>query len=217
MDKNSHINSLPGSGKRSNYDIMAEDARILFSEMDAEGIMRRTGIIPQDGAYRMTFLGRTYCVDAKDGTVTREDGEPAGNTVPLILYDILGYSVNGASPSGQYTQVQNLSGLVSGLGFAGQGMFDRTVAEMDGRDLQLRRACEALGGTPWGKGDVSYRIPLCMDLDFVFSFWDSDDEFPASASVLFDRNSLMYMHYETLWYCMGKIFSRINEEMEKLR
>ena len=83
------------------------------------------------------------------------------------------------------------------------------------REEELRAACEALGGTPWGKGDVSYMIPLYRGLQFVFSFWNSDDEFPASASVLFDSNSLKYMHYETLWYCLGHIFSRIKEEMEK--
>ena len=200
---------------RSNHEILAEEARILFSSMDMQEVRQRTGIEPQDGAFRLELLGRRYSVSTSDGKVTCDDGTPAGHNVSMILYDLLGYSEKGAAPSGDYTQVQNLARVVSTVKYAGQGMYDKTAQSMDGRDNELRAACEALGGTPWGKGDVSYMIPLYRGLQFVFSFWNSDDEFPASASVLFDQNSLQYMHYETLWYCLGHIFSRIKEEMEK--
>lgn len=198
---------------RSNYEILAEEARKRFSSMDMDEIRQRTGIDPQEGAFRIGLLGREYAVSADDGTVTGNDGAPAGHTVSMILYDLLGYSEKGANPSGEYTQVQNLAKVVSTVKYAGQGMHDRTAQDIDGKDEKLIAACEALGGTPWGKGDVSYMIPLYRDLKFVFSFWNSDDEFPASANVLFDDNSLQYMHYETLWYCIGHIFSRITEEM----
>ncbi|MBP0968811.1 MAG: DUF3786 domain-containing protein [Oscillospiraceae bacterium] len=201
--------------KRTNYEILAEEARARLSSMDMQEIRRRTGIEPQDGAFRVSLLGRRYSVSAEDGAVTLEDGTPADHNVCMILYDLLGYSEEGASPSGEYTQVQNLAKVVSTVKYAGQGMHDRTAQSMDGKDEQLIAACEALGGTPWGKGDVSYMIPLYGELRFVFSFWDSDDEFPASANVLFDSSSLQYMHYETLWYCLGHIFSRIAGEMEK--
>ena len=215
MDRIVQSNSVSCSGKRYNYEILAEEARKRFSSMDMQEVRQRTGIEPQDGAFRLELLGRVYSVSAADGTVTCDDGTSAGHNIPMILYDLLGYSEKGASPSGNYTQVQNLARVVSTVKYAGQGMHDRNAQSMDGREEELRAACEALGGTPWGKGDVSYMIPLYRGLQFVFSFWNSDDEFPASASVLFDSNSLKYMHYETLWYCLGHIFSRIKEEMEK--
>ena len=210
------MKNIPNKENRTNYEILAEEARRRFSSMDMVEVLNRTGIDPQDGYFRIRLLGRGYAVSAEDGTVTRDDGEPSGTTVPMILYDLLGYSQKGASPSGEYTQVQNLARVVSTVKYAGQGMHDRNAQGMDGKDEQLKAACEKLGGTPWGKGDVSYMIPLTGDLKFVFSFWNSDDEFPASASVLFDKNSLQYMHYETLWYCLGHIFSRIKEEMENI-
>ncbi len=209
------MNNISNKENRTNYEILVEEARRQFSSMDMVEVLNRTGIVPQDGYFRIRLLGRGYAVSAEDGTVTRDDGEPSGTTVPMILYDLLGYSEEGACPSGEYTQVQNLARVVSTVKYAGQGMHDRNAQGMDGKDEQLKAACEKLGGTPWGKGDVSYMIPLTGDLKFVFSFWNSDDEFPASASVLFDKNSLQYMHYETLWYCLGHIFSRIKEEMEK--
>lgn len=210
------MNNISNKENRTNYEILVEEARRQFSSMDMVEVLNRTGIVPQDGYFRIRLLGRGYAVSAEDGTVTRDDGEPSGTTVPMILYDLLGYSEKGACPSGEYTQVQNLARVVSTVKYAGQGMHDRNAQGMDGKDEQLKAACEKLGGTPWGKGDVSYMIPLTGDLKFVFSFWNSDDEFPASASVLFDKNSLQYMHYETLWYCLGHIFSRIKEEMENI-
>ena len=208
------LRNIPNRDRTSNYDILAEEARARFSSMDMDEIRQRTGIEPVNGAFCIGLLGHDYSVSTADGAVTREDGASAGHTVSMILYDLLGYSEEGACPSGEYTQVQNLARVVSTVKYAGQGMHDRNAQGMDGKDEQLKAACEKLGGTPWGKGDVSYMIPLTGDLKFVFSFWNSDDEFPASASVLFDKNSLQYMHYETLWYCLGHIFSRIKEEME---
>ena len=40
-----------------------------------------------------------------------------------------------------------------------------------------------------------------------------DDEFPASLQILADRNTLDYMHYETLMFALTHLFSRLNEEM----
>ena len=209
------MKTIPSGSRDSNYAIMAEEARKRFASMDMQEITQRTGSPEESGAFRISFLGREYAVCSGNGIVTEADGTPADYSISMILYDLLGYSAEGARPSGEYTQVQNLANVVSASKYAGRGMFDRRVKRMDGRDRQLKAACEALGGTPWGKGDVSYVIPLYRDLRFVFSFWDSDDEFAASASVFFDTNSLQYMHYETLWYCMGHIFSRIEEEMDK--
>ena len=213
MNKEAYANSILSEGRNSNYELLAEEARKRFASMDMREIVQRTGNPLEEGLFRITFLGREYTVSSESGKVMQADGTPADHSISMILYDLLGYSEQGAHPSGQYTQVQNLAKVVSSVKYAGQGMYDRHAQRMDGRDRQLISACEVLGGTPWGKGDVSYIIPLYRDLRLVFSFWNSDDEFAASASVLFDSNSLQYMHYETLWYCLGHIFSRIEEEM----
>ena len=213
MGVEAYMKNILSGDKTSNYEIMAEEARKRFLSMDMDEISVRTGNILEGETFRICFLGREYTVSTKSGIVTGTDGSPVDYGVSMILYDLLGYAKQGAIPSGNYTQVQNLAQVVSTAKYAGQGMFDKRMQQMDGKDLQLRAVCEKLGGIPWGRGDVSCLIPLYRDLKFGFSFWDSDDEFAASASVLFDSNSLQYMHYETLWYCLSHIFSRIEEEM----
>ena len=213
MSVEAYMRNILNGQRPNNYEIMAEEAAKSFSKMDMREISLRTGIEPDNGAFRLVFLGREYSVSSVDGSVTCSSGEPADFGVRMILYDLLGYCRKDARPSGEYTQVQNLASVLSATKYAGQGMHERQAKQFDGKDEQIRRACEAMGGTPLGKGDVSYCIPLYRDLSFMFSFWNSDDEFPASANILFDKNSLLYMHYETLWYCLGLIFSRISEEM----
>lgn len=50
-------------------------------------------------------------------------------------------------------------------------------------------------------------------MPIIIRFWEADDEFPASLQILADRNTLDYMHYETLMFALTHLFSRLKEEM----
>ena len=67
-----------------------------------------------------------------------------------------------------------------------------------GRAAELAAACLALGGASLGKGDVGYRIPVFAGLDVAVLFWDGDEEFDASANILFDKNFTDFTHVETV-------------------
>ena len=68
-------------------------------------------------------------------------------------------------------------------------------------------------GIKAGKGDVAYQIPVFDFLPVIFQFWNSDEDFAASLQLLVDKNILDYMHYETVWFAMSHLLSRIKEEM----
>lgn len=215
MSVEAFVRNRMKEGKPSNFEILRERARETFSLMDMEEISRRTGTPIEDGHFRAVLLSDEYLVSTSGGTVTLSDGSPAGSSETMIIYDLLGYAREGASASGEYTQIQNLSGVVTGSKYAGQGMFAAYEKRMDGRDSDLARACEKLGGVPWGKGDVSYSIPVYRDLRTIVSFWDSDDEFPPSLIMMADTNTIDFMHYETLWYLAGVIARRLADEMDR--
>ena len=59
--------------------------------------------------------------------------------------------------------------------FAGKG---EAVAEKMGR----------LGGVPYEKGDIGWEFAFLPGLVIRFSIWNADDEFPASAQILFSDN-----------------------------
>ena len=72
------------------------------------------------------------------------------------------------------------------------------------------------GGEKAGAGDVSYNLPVFQALKLRLSFWDADDEFPASLSLLWDENVLDFMRYETTFYAAGYLLDRLSGWMNRI-
>jgi len=66
-------------------------------------------------------------------------------------------------------------------------------------------AQQALGGL---MAIIGHSFPVWL------RFWDGDDEFPPQLGVLWDANSLSFMHYETLWYVFGALREEILRELK---
>jgi len=45
-------------------------------------------------------------------------------------------------------------------------------------------------------------------------YWNSDEEFPASLQLMWDKNVLQYMRYETTWFAAMHVLNRVKEEMQ---
>ena len=96
--------------------------------------------------------------------------------------------------------------------YAGTGR----AAAFAGRTEALAAACEKMGGEKAGAGDVSYNLPVFQALKLRLSFWDADDEFPASLSLLWDENVLDFMRYETTFYAAGYLLDRLSGWMNRI-
>ena len=44
-------------------------------------------------------------------------------------------------------------------------------------------------------------------------FWHADEDFPPSLDLLWDRNTLQFLRYETTWFAAGVLRRRLREEM----
>lgn len=201
----------PGPG---NYEKYREQSAALFLTYDTDVIAAKPGVDSDSAYLYYTFAGHRCRVSRKtaDVEIVGADGTaaPAGFNECLVIYDILACSSADAHPANDYTMIQNLSDMLTSKSYAGKGMFDDIAQRFAGREKELAAACESLGGVPFGKGDVSYKIPLLRDgLSAVVSYWSPDDEFPASLNFLADKNLRQYMHYETVWYLAGFLFHRL--------
>ena len=56
------------------------------------------------------------------------------------------------------------------------------------RVAQFRAACEKLGAMPLKHGDAGYQLDFLGDFRMQIMVWEGDDEFPASAQVLYSDN-----------------------------
>ena len=73
----------------------------------------------------------------------------------------------------------------------------------------LERACLRLGGTPMAGADVSFSLPFFEELRIAVQFWHGDDEFAPRLRVLWDANADQYLRYETMYYAIGLLKSRL--------
>ena len=202
---------MSGGERVSNYELTKGRMARRFLDYDQEEMIRRFRLDSDRDWIRVRLLGRTYEISRAEGTVyAAADGgrTEAGFNEAMTLYDVLCGAKRDAALSGELVKVE---GLVSAASTPSGELFGGRARTFDGREGALARACEALGGEAFGKGDVAYRLPLFDFLPVVFQFWRSDDEFPASIQLLWDRNTTDFMHFETVWYAAGHVLDRLTE------
>ena len=98
----------------------------------------------------------------------------------------------------------------SGLA-AVSGSLEKAIDQNPGA---FRRACLLLGGRETPGGDLCFELDLFPDLPVRLRFWHADEDFPPSLDLLWDRNTLLFLRYETTWFAAGVLRTRLREAME---
>ena len=131
----------------------------------------------------------------------------------MTIYDILCYSRDGCSLSGNYCSVNMLKGTVKS-GSVGSDLFQKSADAFNGKLEKLEAVCGTFGEKVDLSGDVAAKLYPFTFLPVIIQFWEADEEFPANLKFMFDENILDYMHFETIFFMMGHIVKRIQEKME---
>lgn len=194
----------------SNYEITKRKVQREFKNYDHKEIAHKLGLDYDDSYLYIQFVDKDYSINRISGEIYSGDQEADFNTV-LTIYDILCYSKADAKASLEYLLLPSLSRVQNTSSYAGEGFFKSTEKLLTGHERELEQACIALGGVRYGRGDVSYLLPLYKDLKIILSFWSADDDFPAQLQYMFDSNALDFMHYETCWYAISYITDCIKE------
>ena len=199
--------------KTDNYALALEQAREQFLTYDISSMVKKYDLT-EDGNFTYSpFLGKRYRICKRSGLVERMDGDrfvPANFEEGMTIYDILCYAQPDASLSGEFCSVMQLDGIAKSSN-PGGFMFSKFSGKLENRADDLRKTCEALGGTPYPVGEIAYRIPMFDFLPIVLQFWDGDEDFPPQLMIKWDRNILQYMHFETTFYATGCLLRRIAE------
>lgn len=196
--------------KRDNYAIQAEEARLRFLTYDQAAMP-----VQRDSKYLyLRFCGSDYRICRADGHLFRRVGE---NWLPadshgevLTIYDYLCDAKPGRVPARETVSMAHLGGHVHTNLAAASGSLERAI---DRAPDDFRRACLALGGTPAPGGDICFDLDLFPDLPVRLRFWHADEDFPPSLDLLWDRNTLQFLRYETTWFAAGVLRQRLRESM----
>ncbi len=197
-----------------NYALAQENARLYFLSYDQSVMESRPGVIFQEGEITLSFLGYPAGVNRKTGQVTVCFPSGAYRNAnfgeALSVYDWLCDQKPGAAASLEYCPVHSLPGvMVRGKGLSMSG--GKLGAFFDAHPEKLRKSCIALGGTPVDLGDIGYKVPIFPDLYVLIKFYHSDEDFPPSVTLLWDKNILNFIKYETVYYVAGCLLDRLRE------
>lgn len=200
--------------RRDNYRIQFEQAKQTFLRFDQQKLIAKLKLEADEDYLYPILLGSRYRIhrETADFQRLKEDAWVDANTHSevMTLLDLICDSREDRYPSGRWKDMISFGNL-----------FHRNLQEADPWALRfnadpkgLRRACLALGGTAFDKGDVACSMELFDGLRILLQLWLADEEFPPTLRLMWDENALMYLKYETMYFAKGLLLQRIAEHME---
>lgn len=183
--------------KISNYDQVIENWRRKFLEMDQEELIRKFQLEADEEFLYVVYFSRKLRINRESGEITDEGKRPGFDTV-MNIYNTFYYSSSHPVASGNLVAFRQVKRVYPFEAAYRRTIISRLQDTFSGKTDALRKACEALGGTPFPQGDVGYVLPVFPFLNIAVLFWDKDEEFDAQANMLFDSEITEFMHEENV-------------------
>lgn len=183
--------------RQSNYDQVIENWRLKFLEMDQEELIRKFQLVADEEFLYIIYFSKKFRIDRKNGFIT-EDGKSPGFDTVMNIYNTFYYSAAHPVASGNLVAFRQVKRVYPFEAAYRRTIISRLQELFSGKTEELRKACEALGGTLLPQGDVGYVLPVFPFLNIAVLFWDKDEEFEAQANMLFDSEITEFMHEENV-------------------
>lgn len=153
-----------------------------LKEADPTEIAERTGLPFADGKFTLTVLGEERTVTFPDFA---DEGWRDKDRILFARYLLEGRK---AAPHAGFKTYRELPwGQVYETPFRGRCQL-RLAGTFGARPAAFAAACEKLGGRRLESSAVAYELCFLPGLYLQFYLWEGDEEFPASAQILFSDN-----------------------------
>ena len=203
-----------------NYDLQVDIGRRIFMAYDQDRLIRKFGLEADSQWIYLTYLNTPCRISRADGQIDELlEGvwtECRDFSTVMTIYDLLCHHKGAAAPVLYHQWCTVGSFIVTGL--QNTGTFTKKYAAIfDGRLEELKAACVKLGGTlekRMAGADVTCKIPVTPFFPVLLQFWEGDDEFLPKLMLLWDRNAMSFLHFETTFYLQGDLAERLKRHME---
>lgn len=200
--------------RTDNYQLQAQGAMRYFLRYDQTELIRKLKLQADEHYLYTKMLARPYRISRATGQIQRlEETWVDANThgEVMTLLDLVCDSRPDRYISGRWKNMLSFGrAFHTNLGEAQRDPFAEAIqANPEG----FRRACAALLGGDAPGGDMAYAIELFDGLCIAIQFWEGDEEFAPRVRFLWDENAGMYLKYETMWFAIGMLKTRILELM----
>ena len=169
---------------------ISENFRAVYSEIDPHEAARRCRIAYDSGKERfeISIFGASHYLSFPQGILTDADGNETSEyaVLTLIFRHLTEFCYR--QPQGRLLSYREIPwGEVFFPNFSVTCIKD--LADFFGSDLNsFHLAMSRIPSVKTDMGDASFRFSFIEDYGITFILWESDEEFPPSAQILFDDN-----------------------------
>lgn len=166
-----------------------------FREMDPQQMAKRSGCEFRNGAFEIQLMNRRVKLTFPEMETFYEDGSKTADNVRILLARYVMEGVQAESSGKMYSYPEMPWGPVYEVQFRGRcisrmaGTYGHNIKGfIEGMErIGAKEAREASGRFASG-ADCAYDIPFLPKLTIRALIWEADEEFPASAQILFSDN-----------------------------
>lgn len=204
----------------SNYDLQVDIGKRIFLEYDQQKLIRKFRLEADEQWIYLSYLNTPCRICRNTGgiEVRSRSGwqECREYSTVMTVYDLLCHNKGETVPvlTGQWCTVGTF--IITGI--TETETFTAKYAKLfDRRSEELKAACEKMGGIqqrPMAGADVTCLFPVTSFFSVLLQFWEGDEEFPPKLTLLWDRNTVQFMHFETTFYLQGDLLERLQKTME---
>ncbi|MEN8097933.1 MAG: DUF3786 domain-containing protein [Chloroflexota bacterium] len=160
-----------------------EEYRLILSSQNPKDVARRSGAeLTESGWINFMLYDEVIAIDAR----SFQPREPIDDSTLALILAYLSRS-DGSPPCGQWISFRELDdGTFYHQAF--QGYTGRPLVDHLANDLaRLTATATEIGGRQSDLGDISFIFDALPRVPILLIYWRGDDEFKASAKILFDR------------------------------
>lgn len=171
-----------------------------LEKIDINGSCTTLGVFCNgSGEAEIPFMGEVYRVSNKG--VIRADGLKFYESIGSVLIHYLNRGFK-EKEAGEFVTFATLAGpLFKQGGYSASALEHPVAKRFSGRVPELLAAAEKTGGRVGGEsgmGSTSLLFDLLPHIPIQLIFYDRDEEFPARATLLFDKNATRFLEFEFL-------------------
>ncbi|MGQ9501880.1 MAG: DUF3786 domain-containing protein [Anaerolineae bacterium] len=185
-------------------------AQATLRARGAEAVARLSGCARDaEGNLRISFLGRDYVISPHDFSVhSAIDLREASSFISSLILTYLA-NADGTPPAGHWIGFRELpDGMFYVQAFQSYSG-GRLVRELQGGLAAFHCAAQRIGGEALVLGSAAYAFEVLPRVRLAIVYWEGDDECPAQAQVLFDRNASHYLPIDGLAILGSQLVSMV--------
>lgn len=191
------------------YGAALAKARQAMPQINPREAAARAAVTYENGVFQVPYFGSLHSVQWPTGAVSRaaDAAEVEIATRILLLHYLL--TADGTPLAADWIAFRNLPG---GLGYdaAFQGRANLRLAGAFGSSLRsFEAAAQSVSGERLSFGDSSFAFRVLPRVWLAVVLHLADEEFPASANVLFDASASHYLPTEDLAILGGILAGRL--------